>query len=107
MRMPSAEGVLSLPLPPGIEYGWCARPANPRRPRTLDILSQRGIIFPFSADPVEDILRPRSIFDVILICTQWRARDIEHEIRNVHGLDAELYVFHRGRVESLTRELEL
>jgi hypothetical protein len=30
--------------------------------------------------------------DVILICTNWRARDIEHEIRAVHGLDADLYV---------------
>lgn len=44
--------------------------------------------------------------DVILICTQWRARDIEHEIRLL-GLDADLFVVHRGRIEALTPELEL
>jgi SAM-dependent methyltransferase len=45
--------------------------------------------------------------DVILICTQWRARDIEHEIKHVLGLDAELYVVHHGRIVPLTPDLEL
>ncbi|MCA8980019.1 MAG: methyltransferase domain-containing protein [Planctomycetes bacterium] len=45
--------------------------------------------------------------DVILICTQWRARDIEHEIKSVLNLDAELYVVHRGQIVPLTPELEL
>lgn len=45
--------------------------------------------------------------DVILICTQWRARDIEHEIKSVLGLTADLYVVFRGRIERLTADLAL
>ena len=45
--------------------------------------------------------------DVILICTQWRARDIEHEITSVLGLTAELYVVYKGRIERLTPELDV
>jgi len=45
--------------------------------------------------------------DVIVICTQWRARDIEHEIRDVLNLQAELYVVHCGKIEALTPELDL
>jgi len=45
--------------------------------------------------------------DVILICTPWRARDIEYEIRRVRGLDCELWVPHDGRIVPLTRRLEL
>lgn len=45
--------------------------------------------------------------DVILICTQWRARDIEHEIKSVLNLDAALYVVHRGRIVPLTPDLEI
>ncbi|HIG12805.1 MAG TPA: methyltransferase domain-containing protein [Planctomycetes bacterium] len=45
--------------------------------------------------------------DVILICTQWRARDIEHEIRQRLGLEAELFVVHRGRIAELTPQLEI
>jgi len=45
--------------------------------------------------------------DVILICTQWRARDIEHEIKSVLNLDAELFVVHRGEITPLTPDLEI
>lgn len=45
--------------------------------------------------------------DAILICTQWRARDIEHEVRHVHGLGADLFVYHRGAIVPLTPELKL
>jgi len=45
--------------------------------------------------------------DRILITTNWRARDIEHEIRSVHGFNAELFVYYRGAVVPLTSNLEL
>lgn len=45
--------------------------------------------------------------DVILICTQWRARDIEFEIRNQWKLDADLYVHFRGAMTPLSAGLEL
>lgn len=45
--------------------------------------------------------------DRILICTNWRARDIEREIREVHGLDTELFVLHEEGLVRLTDELEL
>ena len=45
--------------------------------------------------------------DRILICTNWRARDIEHEIREVRGLDAELFVLHERGLVRLTDDLTL
>jgi len=59
----------------------------------------------------QKILAPRSVIDApverILICTNWRARDIEREIREVHGLDAELFVLHQHAIVPLTGDLEL
>ncbi|MCB9913983.1 MAG: methyltransferase domain-containing protein [Planctomycetes bacterium] len=45
--------------------------------------------------------------DRILICTNWRARDIEREIRQVHGMDAELFVVHDHGVVHLVDDLVL
>lgn len=43
----------------------------------------------------------------IVITSNWRARDIEHEIREEVGSDARLYVYHEGQLRELTPELEL
>ena len=45
--------------------------------------------------------------DAILVCTQWRARDIEHEIRTVHGLDVDLCVYFDEAIRPLTDDLDL
>jgi SAM-dependent methyltransferase len=45
--------------------------------------------------------------DAVLICTQWKARDIEWEIRNEHGFTMPLLVYHRGELLELTPEIEL
>jgi SAM-dependent methyltransferase len=45
--------------------------------------------------------------DAILICTQWRARDIEHEIREEHKLDVELFVYTQEQITPLTASLAL
>ena len=45
--------------------------------------------------------------DRILITSNWRARDIEHEIKSEHGSQARLYVYHQERLCELTPELEL
>lgn len=54
---------------------------------------------------------PREILerrvDAIVISSPWRARDIEYEAREQHGIEAELWVYHRGRLIPLTPELEL
>jgi len=42
-----------------------------------------------------------------VISSPWRARDIEYEAREQHGIEAELWVYHRGRLIPLTPELEL
>lgn len=43
----------------------------------------------------------------VLVCTPWRARDIEHEIRNVHGLSCDIFVYHKRSIALLTDELAL
>lgn len=45
--------------------------------------------------------------DHILITSNWRARDIELEIREEVGSDARLYVYHEGKLRELTPEFEL
>jgi 2-polyprenyl-3-methyl-5-hydroxy-6-metoxy-1,4-benzoquinol methylase len=45
--------------------------------------------------------------DKILICSNWHARDIEHEIKEVHHLTAELYVYLKGQIQKLTPEMKL
>ena len=67
-----------------------------------------GGYVPGTAQRIEhpDYLKEHSV-DIILICTQWRARDIEREIRHTHNLDAALYVYHEGKVQELTPELAL
>jgi hypothetical protein len=45
--------------------------------------------------------------DGILICTNWRARDIEREIRTQHQLDVPLYVQLGEQIVELTDELAL
>ncbi len=40
--------------------------------------------------------------DRIVICTNWRARDIEREIREDCGLDADLFVYIEGKLRRLT-----
>ncbi|MGM0576657.1 MAG: class I SAM-dependent methyltransferase [Myxococcota bacterium] len=49
----------------------------------------------------------RDPVDAILVASNWRARDIEHEIRRVHRRDTPLYVYHRGDLVPLTDDLEL
>lgn len=57
------------------------------------------------------ILPPQTLVDQpadrILICTNWRARDIEREIREVHGLTSELFVMHNHAIVPLTTDLVL
>lgn len=59
----------------------------------------------------QEILAPSSLatrpMDRILITSNWRARDIEHELRTEHGSKARLYVYHEERLIELTPELEL
>jgi Methyltransferase domain/C-methyltransferase C-terminal domain len=45
--------------------------------------------------------------DGILVCTNWRARDIEKEIRNEHKLKIPLYVQLDEKIVELTSELKL
>lgn len=45
--------------------------------------------------------------DRILITSNWRARDIEREIREEVGSDAKLYVYHEGILCELTADFEL
>ncbi|MDH5493892.1 MAG: class I SAM-dependent methyltransferase, partial [Myxococcales bacterium] len=45
--------------------------------------------------------------DRILITSNWRARDIEREIREGHDSTAKLYLYHEERLTELTPELEL
>ena len=45
--------------------------------------------------------------DRILICTNWRARDIEREIREDWGFESDLYVYFRRELHELTAETEL
>lgn len=45
--------------------------------------------------------------DRILICTNWRARDIEEEIRNVLKLDIQLLVYQAEAIRDLTADLDL
>lgn len=45
--------------------------------------------------------------DRILITSNWRARDIENEIRSQHNSKARLYVYHQERLCELTPDLEL
>lgn len=45
--------------------------------------------------------------DRILICTNWRARDIENEVRQVHGLQTELLVYLNETIQTLTADLKL
>jgi len=45
--------------------------------------------------------------DRILITSNWRARDIERELREEHHSAARLYVYHQERLTELTPELEL
>ena len=45
--------------------------------------------------------------DRILICTNWRARDIEREIREECGLDVELFVYLDGGLRELTESTSL
>lgn len=85
----------------GIERAWL--------PRVVDSdLRKVGAFVPGTG---QAIAAPQSLIDEpvdrILITTPWRARDIEHEIREVHGLTASLHVVHRGRIVELTPELEL
>jgi SAM-dependent methyltransferase len=59
----------------------------------------------------QEIRSPRELAghapERILICTNWRARDIEREIREVHGLETDLFVLHRHAIVPLTADLEL
>jgi 2-polyprenyl-3-methyl-5-hydroxy-6-metoxy-1,4-benzoquinol methylase len=45
--------------------------------------------------------------DGILICTNWRARDIETEIRTKHKLDVPLYVEVNEKIVELTKDLDV
>ena len=42
-----------------------------------------------------------------MITSNWRARDIEKEIREEVGSDAKLYVYHEGCLIELTPDFEL
>lgn len=53
-----------------------------------------------------DYLKGHAV-DRILICTNWRARDIEREIREDCGIDAELYVYFEQGLKRLTPETAL
>jgi len=53
-----------------------------------------------------DHLRVNQV-DRILICTNWRARDIEREIRDVHGFDTDLYVYLEESIQVLGPETQL
>lgn len=45
--------------------------------------------------------------DIILICTNWHARDIEKEIREKYQLTAQLYVYYQGSIIPLASEMDL
>lgn len=45
--------------------------------------------------------------DKIVILSNWHGRDIEREIRDVHQLNAELFVYFNGQITPLTAELPL
>lgn len=69
--------------------------------------AKQGAFVPGTGQRVEspEACRRASV-DRILIGTQWRARDIEHEIRRVRGLACEVWVPVDGRVVPLRRRLE-
>jgi SAM-dependent methyltransferase len=67
-----------------------------------------GAFVPGTGQPIASpaILKTQPVDDVV-VCTQWRARDIEREAREVWGIGAEMHVVHRGALVPLTPELAL
>lgn len=67
-----------------------------------------GAYVPGTGQKIEspDVLVKHPV-DSIVLCTQWRARDIEREAREVWGLTSDLYVVSKGDLVPLTAELRL